>query len=151
MATLYSSFQWRHVGYDFGFFFNIICWPFHYFTIIYEVIIRCIQSLKVEISQHEHLVWRCWIWLLFEALPDFSLVTEVPVDFLSFLRVCFRWKSGFSSWSVLNLLKVGTEYVNLFSDSLCFCIDFWFSLWLGKLLFVGMFGSVSLGGYGGHY
>ena len=77
-------------------------------------------------------------WLLSEALPDFSLVTEVPVDFLSFSVVCFRWKSGFSSWSVINLLKVGTEYVNLSSDSLWFCIDFWFSLWLGKLLFVGM-------------
>ena len=140
--TLYSSFQWRHVRYDFGCFFNIICWPFHYFTIIYEVIIRCIQSFKVVISQHEHLVWCCWI---LATLPDFSLVTEVPVDFLSFSGVFFRWKSGFSTWSVLNLLKVGTEYVNLSSDSLWFYIDFWFSLWLGKLLFVGMSGSISLG------
>jgi hypothetical protein len=88
----------------------------------------------------EHLVWCCW---MLATLPDFSLVTEVPVDFLSFSGVCFRWKSGFSSWSVLNLLKVGTEYVNLSSDSLWFCIDFWFSLWLGKLLFVGMSVSVS--------
>jgi hypothetical protein len=94
--------QWRHVWHDFGCFFNIICWPFHYFTIIYEVIMRCMQSFKVGLSQHGPDCQIVISTVLFRRSDKkftikYMQQTEILHKFFKNPRICICDNSGLSS------------------------------------------------------